>query len=139
MSRTAFAAALVVVALAAGGVSGCGRGLPPPCWVKGKITFAGAPVEKGAIRFVTDAGTPGTGGVGAIRGGEYEVHLDGMLSGKYLVVISGFRLTGKMLQIEPTIAMPEEVQYLPARYNTNSQEYVELSPGENVKDFDLQP
>ncbi len=102
------------------------------------MNFKGQPITKGAIRFVTHDKTPGTGAIGPITDGHYDVKTNGLLSGKYLVMISGFKETGKTLNIDGN-EIKEEQQYVPAKFNTNTTEVVELSPGENVRDFDLMP
>ena len=100
------------------------------------VLFQGAPIPKGAIRFVTHERTPGEGGIAPIIDGKYAVTTPGMLSGKYVVMISGFQATGRKLTIDGN-EVAEERQYVPEKFNANSNEQVELNPGENVRDFTL--
>lgn len=121
------------------GICGCGRA-GRPCSVQGTVTFNSAPIPKGAIRFVTEDGTPGNGGLGPITEGKFSVKSDGMMAGKYLVVISGFEETGRKFKADANgPELNEERQYIPARYNSNSTLTVLLKPGANTEGFDLSP
>jgi hypothetical protein len=112
-----------------------------PASVRGTVKFKGELVAKGSVRVSTEDGTPGPGGIGRIEDGHYEIDsCKGLRAGKYLVIIHGFKETGKMIQIDD--ANPprkEELQFIPRRYNDDSKQTIELSPGDNEKDFDLTP
>jgi len=127
---------LLLSTIAAINLPGCGAEAPP-CTVRGKVTYRGNPVERGAIRFVTTNETEGVGGVAPITNGQYAIDEDEMYAGNYLVMISAFEYTGRTITIDEGNEVKEERQYLPARYNRNSNERVELAPGENVIDFQL--
>ena len=117
---------------------GCGTTTDADCSVSGQVQFNGKPVEHGAIRFVTHGSTKGPGGIGPISGGRYSVDTEGMVSGKYLVSISGFRETGKILVIDGN-EVKEKLQYIPEKYNSNATDVVEINPGDNTLDFSLTP
>lgn len=128
----------LVVCFASLSLIGCSEaGIPAA--LHGTVTFEGKPVEQGAIRFATEDGTPGPGGVGEIQNGRYEVAENvGLKSGKYVVMIYGFRETGRTIQVDDNSPpRKEERQYLPRRYNDATQETIELAPGDNLKDFVL--
>ena len=118
---------------------GCGAPAGKPAALRGTVKFNGEPVPKGGIRLSTEDGTPGTGGVSPIEDGHYEIPEDsGMKAGKYLVIINAFKKTGRKIKVdEAGTERDGERQYLPRRYNDDSQEHLELVPGENTKDYDL--
>jgi hypothetical protein len=127
---------LVVV----GSIAGCSS--DSPCSVSGQATFDGAPIPDGNIRLDPMGDTPGPGGAAKIVEGKYEIPRDsGMLAGKHQVLISATRATGRQVRAENLDGGPsttaEIVQYIPERYNTSSEEDVDLEPGENSEDFDL--
>jgi len=124
-------------------VVGCGGG--NPCSVGGQVTFDGQPIEDGNIRLDPIEESLGASGAAKITGGKYSIPQDkGMLAGKHQVRISATRSTGRMVPVaevlegEPQEMREEIIQYIPARYNQESELTVELAPGENTKDFDLQ-
>ena len=117
-------------------LSGCGG--PSACTVEGNVTFKSESVKKGAIRFFTEDGTPGNGGLAPITDGKYSVNVKGMYAGKYVVAISGFEETGRKFVPEPGAAeITEERQFIPAKYNSKSKLIVELKKGANTEDFAL--
>ncbi len=109
-----------------------------PCSVSGGATFRGEPIEDGVIRFVTHDKTPGPGGLAPIKDGQYAVTTQGMLSGSYLVTISGFKKTGRTLTIDGN-QVEEKLQYVPAKYNSQATEVITLTPGPNALEFSLKP
>jgi hypothetical protein len=133
-------ACLIVGLSLCGLISGCSDS-GTPCSARGIVEYDGKPLAKGSIRFSTEDGTPGPGGLTPVQDGKYEIPLTaGLKAGKYLIVVLGFRETGKMIKPdEHTEAFKEEIQFLPARYNSNSKEHTELSGGENIRDFQLTP
>ena len=140
---------------------GCGGGAAAT--LSGTVKVDGEPVPQGTIRLLPEEGTPGEGGTGQITDGNYSISGDMLKSGKHKVVIFGYRETGRMLteEVEPdeaggaeeaesgeggdnvaagggTRQIPETEQIVPDKYNRSSQEFIDLTPGENTKDFDLQ-
>ncbi|WP_157605514.1 hypothetical protein [Schlesneria paludicola] len=118
-------------------VAGCGSG-NQPCTVEGSVTYKSKPIEKGAIRFVTEDGTPGEGDLGPITNGRYSLTKKQMMAGKYLVMISAFQDTGRRFIPEPGAPeVVEERQYLPKKFNSSSKLKVSLKGGANTEDFNL--
>lgn len=121
-------------------LSGCG-GAPvaKSASLKGTVKFNGDPLPKGAVRLSTEDGTPGPGGVSPIEDGHYEITDEsGLKAGKYLVIISAFKKSGRKIIVdEAGTEREEEKQYLPRRYNDSSELHLELTAGENTKDFEL--
>lgn len=124
--------------------TGCGGSDRPS--VSGKVTLDGTAIEEGEIRFVPTKFTlgkeaPTTTGA-AIKQGAYEVPSEtGPLPGAYRVEIRASRKTGKR---EPAVppAPPGTMiditeQYVPAKYNRDSELTLDITKGRNKKDFEL--
>lgn len=141
----------VVAMIVACGLSGCsGRARSS---VKGQVTFDGQPIEEGNIRFNPQGEDLGGGASARITGGTYEIPASGgLLAGKYGVAISATRARTPEEQAakgpveeheqadaeDPAPPKPEmRVQYLPEKYVMGSDLTVELTAGENTKDFSL--
>ena len=128
--------------------AGCGA---KQATLSGNVTFDGTPVEQGVVRLFPEGDTPGKGGAAEIINGEFSIppkhHL---FEGDYKVVVFGFHNTGKFT-IEPEIIGIEEGgtgerekveivdQYIPTQFNRSSKLIVHLRPGDNAKEFDLDP
>jgi hypothetical protein len=124
-------------------LGGCGQS-QAPCMAEGKVQFDGELVENGSLRFDLLGNEATVSGKGMISEGQYQIPLDqGMVAGEYLVSIYATRNTGRTVPARERMegapaTVPEIVQYIPERYNTNSSLRVTLVEGENSKDFDLQ-
>lgn len=127
--------------------AGCGDGISRGN-VKGKVTFDGVPVLSGTIVFVPAEGTDAPSSGAAIEAGEYITTPDlGPAVGKYRVEITAHRV-GETIEVAGAAGatsgpsgggkVDKMEMYIPAKYNTNSELTYEVTPGENVKDFDLQ-
>lgn len=138
-SRGTLVAALPLLLLTS--LVGCGV-KAPSSWVSGQVLLDGQPIAQGNLRMDPVGASASPGGVSKIVDGHYAIPREkGMLSGKYRVMATATRFTGRKVKVrEPQPGQPSEqdeiVQYLPERYGEASQIVVELSPGENVKDFD---
>ena len=74
---------------------------------------------------------------------QFSIPIDkGLVAGKYLVAITATRKTGKQIPGEglygETNSVDEEVQFIPAQFNARTNLTVELTAGENEKEFALQ-
>jgi hypothetical protein len=133
------ALALLLLSLVAGG---CTQG--EPASVAGQVVYAGKPVADGALRMFPLADTPGVGAEAAIRDGQYTVALEeGLLAGRYRIEVRATESTGPIERPSEEIdgtPPPKELRYeiIPERYNDGSTLEVELQPGENRHDLDLQ-
>ncbi len=153
--RTAMVGGLAVGAFLVCCLSGCGEG-GSAASLSGTVKFDGEPIPDGSIRLLPSEGTPGDGASAKITDGSFSLSGDTLKAGAHQVVIMAFRGTGQMIEEEG--AEPEDVgedeasgeaaeagqveeqeQYIPEKYNRTSQETIDLTPGENTKDFDLQP
>jgi hypothetical protein len=107
-------------------VAGCGERTYK---VSGTVNFDGKPVENGTIVFEAADGA-GLANAG-ISNGKYELHSK---IGKKKVVISAFR---KVPGTEKDQQPPLEA-YLPAKYNTESTLFREVTATDNRFDFNLE-
>jgi hypothetical protein len=108
--------------------------------VTGTVRLDGQLLSKGSIALEPIHGTPGPGGGGGIdKEGKYEIK-QGLRPGRYRVVIrSTVTLHRKVLN--PTIPselVDEEVSVIPEQYNSRSTLEVDVRPGSNVLNFDLE-
>jgi hypothetical protein len=125
-------------------LSGCGgnRG-PERVIVSGTVTYHGKPIAVGTIRFVP-AGTSGMPASGAfIENGTYRADGQGGVPvGTSKVEIDAFRPVsrpGQPAAVAPLRGREERVQYLPKRFNVDSQLQIKIESGsgEITKNFDL--
>ena len=103
--------------------------------VSGKVQVGGKALEKGAIQFVPADGKTTTAG-GEITGGSYSVRVP---VGSMKVSISAPKVVGtkKIYPKADSPEMPITAEALPARYNTESKLMLEVKPGSNTKDWEL--
>ena len=97
--------------------------------VRGSVTFDGVPLDAGVIALVPEPGSSGSAAGGEIESGSYSISSDGPLPGKYMVQITASRKTGQMVE--------QTEQYIPAKYNKNTELIVEIESGSNRCDFEL--
>lgn len=111
--------------------------------VEGRVTFENQPVEDGAISFESaDKQGPSSGGT--IQDGQYRI--ERVPPGKKVVRITAQRKTGKKIPLEsmfpkgmvPAGVMTDEIiEYVPAKYNDQSELSAEVGGGANHLDFEL--
>lgn len=121
--------------------AGCG-----PTWsgCEGEVSYEGEPMAAGSIRFFPIEGTSGIGGSARVEGGRYVIPPGRKFAaGNYLVSVTAARPTGRTVQPEPGHEpegpVSETEQYIPERFNTNSEIRVILERGLNRHDFHLAP
>ena len=120
--------------------SGCGKA-SDRVLVSGKVTYLGKPVANGEIRFDSIGGTTQPAGA-SIRDGQYQVvGKGGVPVGTHRVSITAFR-PNPGASAAPGGAGPMggggvPIQYLPAKFNTQSKLTVTLEPGETKKTLDF--
>jgi hypothetical protein len=123
-------------------LAGCGgdRG-PERVVVSGTVTYNGKPIPNGSIRFMPTAASPVPMAGAAIKDGEYKVEAHGGIPvGTHKIEIDAYR-------VDPAYAKPDmptgrgvpRKQYLPKRYNTDSELTITIEPGSPkiTKDFAL--
>lgn len=123
---------------------GCGIGGPDKIAVSGNVTFQGQSVPGGTIYFVPCDGTEGLPANASIKDGRYHMKTNGGLSsGDYNVKIEAYRHVGVPLQAVlgtgPEQQMQSREQYIPAKYNTNTELKLTVESGSGTikQDFDL--
>lgn len=122
--------------------AGCAPG--EPASVGGQVAYDGKPLAEGALRLFPSGGTPGVGAEAAVRDGQYAVDLEkGLFAGRYRIEVRATRsIKVKNMPDEgiPGFSPPDRLSYeiIPERYNDRSALEVELQPGENRHDLDLQ-
>src|SRR5262249_45082181 len=101
----------------------------------GTVKVDGQPLEAGTITFFPVGGKTATTG-GAIKGGQYSVNVP---EGTMKVVISKAKIVGyKKLYNTPDAKLyPETREALPDRYNEKSELRLDVKPGKNQKDWEL--
>jgi hypothetical protein len=129
-------------------LAGCGgnRG-PERVLVSGTVTYKGAPVNEGRIRFIPAAASEVPMSGAYIVEGKYQVDgRGGIPVGTHKVQIEGYRWTGAATpKNPPQSAAPDAIQgsvgsqFLPPKYNTETQLEITIPPGSGkiVKNFDL--
>jgi len=131
--RAGLAAALLAVA-----APGCDA--TPRHALEGTVTLDGQPLPDGYISFRPMAGTPGPTAGGRIVDGRFAIsRQDGTFAGKFRVEITATRSTGEKF-FDEEVGREVEIlaQYLPARYNTQSELTAEVRPdGPNAFSFEL--
>ncbi len=124
---------ILVVALGASCICGCGGGGIPRYEVSGKVTFNGTPVENGEISFVPDKpGMAPDGGV--IEKGEFRLTAT---EGKKTVQIRASRPIPGQRQGNSDMG-PLYEDYISAQFNRQSKLTAEVTAGgDNEFTFDL--
>ena len=135
-----------LIAVVSGGC-GADRG-PERVVVSGTVTHNGKPVSEGVIRFVPAPTCPVPTAGTTIVNGKYTVDSHGGVPvGTHGVQIEAFRKSTKRLRPEEQLQLPPNFptdglrheQYLPAKYNTNTNLEITIPPGSRAitKNFDL--
>jgi hypothetical protein len=134
-------AGLIVTAI----FSGCGRDQGPErVVVSGKVTFNGKPLDEGQIRFVPTATSAVPVSGASIKDGQYKVDSRGGVPvGMHKIEIEAHRVDPKA--VKPGLPPPPmargvpRIQYIPKRYNVDSQLQLTIEPGSKpiTKDFEL--
>lgn len=115
----------------------------------GTVTFDGTPLPTGNIKFLPQSGTPGPTAGGPIEDGSFSIAADGgTMPGSFRIEITATRKTGNKVydstaeMMDPSVkdGMVDEIeQYIPARYNQNSNLTADVhSDGDNHFEFVLQ-
>jgi len=115
-----------------GAFVGCDWGGPKMYPVSGEIRFQGELVPRGMISFIPDDPAQRTAAT-RIEGGKYNLR---MTAGTRSIQIMATRDNGP---IDPVMGQAPQVQYVPERYNVETELHVEITPdGENLFNYDLQ-
>ena len=108
--------------------------------VEGTVTFEGQPLAEGHITFVPQGTTHGPTAGTEIKDGHFSIDREkGSFAGTFRVEIVAARETGRSF-VDPTTdeTVTEREQYLPAKYNSESELTAEIKEGEpNRLEFNL--
>jgi hypothetical protein len=104
--------------------------------VSGTITYDGKLVEQGSIAFIPVDGSGQTAG-SSIKDGKYLAQK--VWVGMTKVRIMGAKVTGQKRMIDDPNSplVTTSAEYLPAKYNKETELTYEVRPGVQTKDFDL--
>jgi hypothetical protein len=115
-------------------LAGCGGESGPATYsVSGTVTFDGEPVPDGQIAFRDPAGEIASAG-GKIENGQFSVQA---LPGRMQVEITARRETGEFDESNPDERVPILEQYIPEKYNTETELVEEIQPETNEFHFEL--
>ena len=130
-TRYHFSAVLLLVCSAVL-VSGCSKG-SSRLGIEGEVTFDGAPLPDGKINFMPMPGTSSPTAGATITNGEFKVNsAKGVRPGQFRVEIKAVRPTGKKSKDDLSGEMvDQQAQYIPAKYNENSELVAEIKADEN--------
>ena len=120
--------------------TGCSAEEPAGLTVSGNVTLKGQPLDQGTIEFSPAADGPGSFSGAPIKDGKYEIPaLSGLQPGKYTVRISsGEGGTDAPEEAPGESERPPAKERIPASYNSNSTQQVEVKVGaENKFDFNI--
>lgn len=107
-------------------LGGCGTG--GIFFLEGRVTLDGSPLEDGYITFIPEADTPGPDAVAPVRDGRFAITATGgPLTGTFRVKIIANRETDRK-QVDDISGklVPIIQQYIPARYNEQSELIIEV-------------
>jgi len=105
--------------------------------VKGTVTFDGKPVDNGMALFVPESGVEGPPVPVTIVDGKFEVPASaGPTVGRNGVQITATKKTGKIITFQGE-QNEEIVQYIPARYNEQTDLKVTVSVDEAENQFEF--
>lgn len=134
---------ILVVLLALAACNGCRRGGPERVVVSGTASYRDEPIPSGTIRFIPQQGQQLPSAVARILDGRYSANANGgVCVGTYRIEIVAHRTDPRYRTAatshEAEAELPTE-QYLPNKYNTQTQLEIAIEAGRRVlkRDFAL--
>jgi hypothetical protein len=100
--------------------TGCNSGTQRQA-VEGWVTLDGQPLKSGNIKFQPEGGTHGPNAGATIEAGKF--HIDttrGTFAGEFRVEITASRPTSRMITDRDGKQVPDQEQFLPKKYNSES-------------------
>lgn len=143
-----FAAVELGLLVLIGTAGGCNKSDLDKVIVEGTVTFAGAPIDNGEIRFYPSEGTVGPVSGAPISGGKYVAEAKGGVPvGMHQVQIKGFRraenasVDEESNPVIPGGSTGAPFQYVPDQFNKKSELTIAIEGESNrvTKNFDLVP
>ncbi|WP_145952116.1 hypothetical protein [Paludisphaera borealis] len=107
--------------------------------VAGNIQVAGRPLVKGTVRFMPASGSMSRGSGAFVTNGEYVISQeDGLIAGRYQVHISSIGVDEQIRAArEGGSAAAKLQESIPARFNRESEIFVEVTPDGSILGFDF--
>jgi hypothetical protein len=131
----------VLIAMLSFLIAGCDSGHAGRGALRGRVTLDGKPLTQGSILFTPIQGTHEVVTGGEIKNGRYEFPAaTGPAIGWNRVEIRAVRNTGKMIPkpfAPPGQLIPEQVEAISLKFNSESTLKVEIKSGENTADFEV--
>jgi len=107
--------------------------------ISGEVTLDGQPIPNGEILFYPAEGTKGSVSGGAIKDGKYVADgRGGVPLGKHHVEIRAYRASTKVLKGEVALEGGPAEQYLPKKYNVESELQADVDDSTTEINFQLQ-
>ena len=135
---------LIQIQSVAGGIiCAFALGLLPGCdsasvTVRGTVTLDDNPLEEGQITLTPQPGTSGPTAGGKIQNGQFTIKSDaGIVAGAYRVEITASRKSGQQTPDQLGRLVDVYEQYIPARYNEQSELTEELTTASNELAYEL--
>ena len=128
---------LTIIACLAITLGGCGK-KDERFEIRGQVTYQGEPIAEGKILFMPlDESRPQA--IANILDGEYATASPGgVFVGKYKVQVFGYRGTGKVQDLGELYGTHEQqLQYVPAKFNRETELTLEISSEESDYNFEL--
>jgi len=138
LSLSAYPLALLMLAVIAVLPAGCRDTRRQS--IEGTVTIDGQPMAEGCVRLIPDEGTSGPTAGAIISNGRFTIDgAKGTFAGRFRVEILATRPTGQST-VDPVTGerVPVRAQYVPARYNAESELTAEIVAGQpNRLEFNL--
>lgn len=131
LNRSGFTLA---AALLAGFLAGCGDSGPVTYPVTGTVTLDGQPIKEGEIAFRDTEGTVPSAG-GPITDGEFS--FESQPASMRVEITARREIPGKFDSPAPGIKVPVTKQFIPPRYNMESELTKEVVADDNEFHFEL--
>lgn len=131
---------LLALLLVAAATAGCGRDELRRVVVTGEVKYGGQPIANGQVMFYPTGETPGPATAAVIKEGRYLADAKGGVpAGQHRVMVEAYRPPTAGPGID--VADLGREQYIPAKYNTQSELKTELNENESPaqRDFALDP
>ncbi len=127
----------MAVACGALAFAGCGSEGPERAIVSGTVSYGGEPIKAGQIRFIPSKGTKAPTSGAEIIDGRYTAEARGGVPvGTHRVEILAHRPNARFRELTESLPpdateleRPPRQQYMPAKYNTNSELEITIEPG----------
>lgn len=139
-------AVAVMLALGVGAVAwlnfGGRVGGPRRGAVQGFVSFDGAPLETGVVVMLPAGDTRGPTAGSAVSNGSFSIPaVSGPVVGRYRVEVKALRKTGRQVRALVPVGgrkeREEAEQFIPAKYNKDSEIEIEIKPGRNTISLEL--